>query len=85
MEDEEDMISSEVPNLDGKPSLLSALNAESSHPLNRSLMSSSSPEKGTGIFPVSNRHDIKEPSSSPKRIGETSGESSPPYEKLRSK
>ncbi len=76
-DDEEETKSSEGPNLVGKPSPLPVLNAESSHPLNRSLMSSSSPEKGTGIFPVSNCHDFKSPSSSPKRIGETSGGSSP--------
>ena len=77
LEDEEETKSSEGPSLDGKSSLLPALNAVSSHPLNHSLLSSNSPEKGTGIFPVSNRHDFKSPSPSPKRIGETSGGSSP--------
>ena len=75
LEDEgETNSSSEVPSLVGEPSLLPALNAESSHPLNHSLLSSNSPEKGTGIFPVSNRHDFKSPGSSPRRTGEIPGE-----------
>jgi hypothetical protein len=77
LEDEEETKSSEVPSLLGKPSLLPALNAESSHPLNRDKISSIPPKEVTGITSVSNRHDFNSPSSSPKRIGETSGGSSP--------
>ncbi len=76
-EDEEETKSSEGSNLVGKPSLHPALNAESSHPLNHDMMSIISPKRIAGMAPVSDCHKFKSPNPSPKRVGETSGGSSP--------